>query len=206
MGAGLSRIFSIIDARIVMVGLDAAGKSTILYRLKLARTVSTVPTIGFNVESLQYKNLDLTVWDLGGQEKLRMLWRHYLVGVDAVIFVVDSSDVGRIDAARSELHALCQDPLLKDAKVLIFANKQDIPNRMSPEAMIRSLQLDSIRQKYLLVPTNAVSGEGVCTGMDWLAKSLVSSRKTIKMPTRHKENYHWPALFTSSQRATTRTT
>ena len=55
----------------LMVGLDAAGKTTILYKLKLGEVVTTIPTIGFNVEQVDYKNISFTVWDVGGQDKIR---------------------------------------------------------------------------------------------------------------------------------------
>merc|ERR1712205_215904 len=71
------RLFSKQEMRILMVGLDAAGKTTILYKLKLGEIVTTIPTIGFNVETVEYKNISFTVWDVGGQDKIRPLWRHY---------------------------------------------------------------------------------------------------------------------------------
>merc|ERR1712126_464283 len=74
--------------RILMVGLDAAGKTTILYKLKLGEIVTTIPTIGFNVETVEYKNISFTVWDVGGQDKIRPLWRHYFQNTDGLIFVV----------------------------------------------------------------------------------------------------------------------
>ena len=80
-----------------MLGLDSAGKTTILYKLKLDTLVTTIPTIGFNVENVKFKSLNMTVWDVGGQEKIRPLWRHYYQNVDAVIFVIDSNDGGRFE-------------------------------------------------------------------------------------------------------------
>lgn len=85
------------------VGLDAAGKTTILYKLKLGEIVTTIPTIGFNVETVEYKNISFTVWDVGGQDKIRPLWRHYYQNTQGLIFVVDSSDVKRIQEAENEL-------------------------------------------------------------------------------------------------------
>lgn len=73
----LTRLFGKKQMRILMVGLDAAGKTTILYKLKLGEIVTTIPTIGFNVETVEYKNICFTVWDVGGQGKIRPLWRHY---------------------------------------------------------------------------------------------------------------------------------
>merc|ERR1711865_370646 len=80
------------EMRILMVGLDAAGKTTVLYKLKLGEVVTTIPTIGFNVETVEYKNINFTVWDVGGQDKIRKLWRHYYLNTQGLIFVVDSND------------------------------------------------------------------------------------------------------------------
>merc|ERR1712159_149622 len=93
------RMFRKQEMRILMVGLDAAGKTTILYKLKLGEIVTTFPTIGFNVETVEYKNISFTVWDVGGQDKIRPLWRHYFQNTQGVISVVDSNDQERIDDA-----------------------------------------------------------------------------------------------------------
>lgn len=87
-----TRLFGKKQVRILMVGLDAAGKTTILYKLKLGEVVTTIPTIGFNVETVEYKNISFTVWDVGGQDKIRPLWRHYFQNTHGLIFVVDSND------------------------------------------------------------------------------------------------------------------
>ncbi|CAK91990.1 unnamed protein product (macronuclear) [Paramecium tetraurelia] len=107
MGLSFSKLFEQWfgkkEMRILMLGLDAAGKTTILYKLKLGEVVSSVPTIGFNVETVEYKNIKFTVWDVGGQDKIRLLWRHYYQNTQGLIFVVDSSDKERVDVAREEL-------------------------------------------------------------------------------------------------------
>ena len=120
----LKRLLSKKNIRILMLGLDAAGKTTILYKLKLGENVTTIPTIGFNVENVEYKNISFTVWDVGGQDKIRPLWRHYFRDTQGLVFVVDSSDRDRIKEARNELDRLMQDEELKDAVLLVFANKQ----------------------------------------------------------------------------------
>ena len=134
------------ERRIIMVGLDAAGKTTILYKLKLGEIVTTIPTIGklwfdnlilklksrrissirlgFNVETVEYKNISFTVWDVGGQDKIRPLWRHYFQNTQGLIFVVDSNDRERIGEARDELNRMLQEDELRGAVLLIFANKQ----------------------------------------------------------------------------------
>merc|ERR1712025_1551184 len=115
------------EMRILMVGLDAAGKTTILYKLKLGEVVTTIPTIGFNVETVEYKNISFNVWDIGGQDKIRKLWRYYYANTQGLIFVVDSSDHDRIEDAREELHQMLGEDEMRDAAVLVFANKQDLP-------------------------------------------------------------------------------
>merc|ERR1719451_274478 len=119
------------DMRILMVGLDAAGKTTILYKLKLGEVVTTIPTIGFNVESIEYKNINFTVWDVGGQDKIRKLWRYYYQNTQGLIFVVDSNDRDRIEDAREELMKILQEDEMRDAVLLVLANKQDLPNAMT---------------------------------------------------------------------------
>merc|ERR1712139_222541 len=98
---------------------------------RLGEVVTTIPTIGFNVETGEYKNINFTVWDIGGQEKIRKLWRHYYQDTQGLIFVIDSSDQDRIEDARDELHKMLGDDELRDAALLIFANKQDLPNAMT---------------------------------------------------------------------------
>merc|ERR1740121_2383172 len=122
-----ARVLGHRKVRILTVGLDAAGKSTMLYKLKLGEVVTTIPTIGFNVETVEYKQLSFTVWDVGGRDKTRALWRHYFQGTDALICVVDSNDRDRIEDAREDLHMLLDEDELRDAAFLVFANKQDLP-------------------------------------------------------------------------------
>merc|ERR1739843_15283 len=133
------------DCRILMVGLDAAGKTTILYKLKLGEVVTTIPTIGFNVETVEYKNISFTVWDVGGQDKIRPLWRHYYQNTQGLIFVVDSNDRDRVDAAHEELHKMLNEDELRDAVLLVFANKQDLPNAMSAAEVTEKLGLHNMR-------------------------------------------------------------
>ena len=102
----------------LLLGLDAAGKTTILYKLKLNELVQTIPTIGFNVETVEYKNLRFTIWDVGGQEKIRNLWKHYYTNTNALIFVVDSNDKKRIDIAAKELHFMMNAEELKECQFI----------------------------------------------------------------------------------------
>ena len=118
-GSTLSRLLPILlgrqQCRILMVGLDAAGKTTILYQLKLGEMTNTSPTLGFNVETVAYKNIEFMVWDMGGQDAIRPLWRHYYQNVQALIFVVDSADAERLEEAREELSKLMGEEQLANA-------------------------------------------------------------------------------------------
>lgn len=129
------------------VGLDAAGKTTILYKLKLGEIVTTIPTIGFNVETVEYKNICFTVWDVGGQDKIRPLWRHYFQNTQGLIFVVDSNDRERICEAQDELQKMLSEDELRDAVLLLFANKQDLPNAMAASELTEKLGLNQLRNR-----------------------------------------------------------
>lgn len=156
-----------------MVGLDAAGKTTILYKLKLGEIVTTIPTIGFNVETVEYKNISFTVWDVGGQDKIRPLWRHYFQNTHGLIFVVDSNDRERVDEAKAELCKMLEEDELRDAVLLVFANKQDLPNAMAASEITEKLGLSQLRgRKWYIQSTCATQGTGLYEGLDWLSNEL----------------------------------
>ena len=165
----LEKLMGKKEMRILMVGLDAAGKTTILYKLKLGEVVTTIPTIGFNVETVEYKNISFTVWDVGGQDKIRPLWRHYYQNTQGIIFVVDSNDRERIDdssgadnSAKEELHRMLAEDELRDAIVLVFANKQDLPNAMSVNEVTERLGLNQLRNRqWYIQSTCATTGDGM---------------------------------------------
>ena len=170
------RMFGKEDRRILMVGLDAAGKTTILYKLKLGEIVTTIPTIGFNVETVEYKNISFTVWDVGGQDKIRPLWRHYYQNTQGLIFVVDSNDRDRVDDAKEELHRMLNEDELRDAVVLVFANKLDLPQAMPAAEVADKLGLQQMRNRnWYIQSTCATTGDGLYEGHDWLGRTL--SRK-----------------------------
>jgi small GTP-binding protein len=176
MGLTITKIFDKYfgkkEMRILMLGLDAAGKTTILYKLKLGEVVPSVPTIGFNVETVEYKNIKFTVWDVGGQTKIRLLWRHYFQGTNGLIFVVDSSDKDRIDIAREEIQRMLGEDELRDAKLLVFANKQDM-GVLSVAEVTEKLGLHSIRGRdWYVQGTSALSGDGLYEGLEWIAKAV----------------------------------
>merc|ERR1712066_162282 len=169
----IDRFFPKTPSRILMLGLDNAGKTTVLYKLKLGEIVTTIPTIGFNVETVEYKNISFTVWDVGGQTKIRPLWRHYFQNTQGLIFVVDSNDRDRIHETKDELHKMLNEDDLRDAVLLVFANKQDLPNAMNAAEITDKLGLHNLRQrKWHTQATCATSGDGLYKGLDWLSSNL----------------------------------
>ncbi|KAJ4884307.1 ADP-ribosylation factor 2-B [Raphanus sativus] len=177
MGLGFAKLVSSFFAkkemRLLMLGLDAAGKTTILYKLKLGEIVTTIPTIGFNVETVEYRNISFTVWDVGGQDKLRPLWKYYFQNTQGLIFVVDSNDRDRVVEARDELHRMLNEDELRDAVLLVFANKQDLPNAMNAAEITDKLGLHSLRQRrWYIQSTCATSGEGLYEGLEWLSNNI----------------------------------
>ena len=143
----IDRFFPSSPCRILMIGLDNAGKTTVLYKLKLGEVVTTLPTIGFNVETVEYKSISFTVWDVGGQDKIRPLWRHYFQNTEGLIFVVDSNDRERIAEARDELNRMLAEDELREAVLLVFANKQDLPHAMNPAEITDKLGLHNMRNR-----------------------------------------------------------
>jgi ADP-ribosylation factor protein 1 len=179
MGSALSKILDRLssmfkkEARILMLGLDASGKTTILYKLRLNELVSTLPTIGFNVETVQYKNISFMIWDVGGQDKLRRLWKHYFENIDALIFVVDTNDRARINVAQEELQRLMGEPMLLDATLLVLANKQDLPQALSVSEVVQKLALPRLKDRvWSAQPTCALTGAGLYEGLEWLSTHL----------------------------------
>ena len=212
------QLFGEKEARILVLGLDNAGKTTILCeslpsaphsrlsrhrlpltvsvplhppplpsvacvlrpeprpnadRLQVGEVVSTIPTIGFNVETVQYKNIKFQVWDLGGQTSIRPYWRCYYPNTQAIIYVVDSTDVDRLETTKNEFHAILEEDELKEALVLVFANKQDLPGSLDAPKIAEALELHKIKSRtWTIFKTSAMKGEGLFEGLDWLAENL----------------------------------
>jgi ADP-ribosylation factor protein 1 len=140
--------------RIVIGGLDAAGKTTVLYKLKLGEVVTTIPTIGFNVEtvsctsSMKGSSVDFVMWDVGGRDKSRTLFlRHYAPNSSAILMCVDSNDRERIDEVREYIDNILKIEGLEGVPLLVFANKQDIKGAMTPEEVEDALHLHNIKDR-----------------------------------------------------------
>ena len=129
-----------------------AGKKTILYKLKLTESVTIIPTVGFNAETVEYKKMSMVMWDVGGRGKIRKLWRHCCTGSSALIFVADNCERDRIEDAREELSNILSDDALRDAACLAYAHKRDLPNAMSAAEMTGKDGLAQVAQSRVAYP------------------------------------------------------
>ncbi|KAJ3014919.1 UNVERIFIED_CONTAM: Arf GTPase arf1, partial [Siphonaria sp. JEL0065] len=165
---------TIPSLRILMLGLDAAGKTSILYRIKLGELVTTIPTIGFNVEEISYKDTEMILWDLGGCDKIRPLWRHYMPGSNAVICVIDSTDKERLPEALRDLQWLVSETIEMNRSsfggILVYANKQDRPNAMHVREITHQLMpiLQPLKVRWAIMGCSATAGTGLFEGLEFL--------------------------------------
>ena len=179
MGFILSKIIEFFtksrnNFKIIILGMQNAGKTTILYRLSLGQLVKTTPTIGSNVEELTYNNVKFQAWDLGGQESNRSLWDVYYMSTDAIVYVIDSQDDEYFEESKAQFHKLLVHPILKNATILIFANKQDLPGAKSINQLIQDYGFDKIKNHIWHIQScSALKGEGLVTGIKWLSEQLV---------------------------------
>lgn len=166
------------ELKLVIVGLDAAGKTTILNKMRFDEFVPTVPTIGVNTEDIQIKNVNIKVFDLAGQEKLRNVWKYYYSSIEGIIFVLDSTRPDRLQDARDELLNLLANDEAKHIPVLVFANKQDLPTAMKSQEMIDQLGIsDYVNKKPVSIvrvqESSAVKDEGLLQGFEWIVDKII---------------------------------
>ncbi|KAK2066592.1 hypothetical protein P8C59_000397 [Phyllachora maydis] len=164
------------ELRILMLGLDNAGKTTIVKKV-MNEDVSTVsPTLGFIIKTIDYDGYKLNIWDVGGQKTLRSYWRNYFEKTDALIWVVDATDRLRVEDCRTELHRLLQEERLSGATLLVFANKTDVDGCMTADEMSTGLELDAIRtHRWSVLRCSAMTGENLKEGLAWVVEDAKSS-------------------------------
>ncbi|NXF34053.1 ARL11 protein, partial [Nyctibius bracteatus] len=151
------------DAQVVMLGLDFAGKSTLLYKLKSGRTVETCPTVGFNVESLQTPcGVSFTLWDVGGQGSLQASWPDYLEDTNTLIFVLDSTDTARLPEAVAALEETLSHPSMAGVPVFLLANKQEVPGALALAELGERLRWGRLAgHRWVLRGCSAHTGQGL---------------------------------------------
>ncbi|KAM9315741.1 ADP-ribosylation factor-like protein 14 [Gastrophryne carolinensis] len=180
MGLIISGHSKVKEARVLLLGLDAAGKSTVLYRFKFKESFSTFPTIGFNVEKIQpEKHLQLTIWDIGGQEKLRAFWCCYFEETDVLVYVVDSTNKATLDESKREFHRVLQNELIKNIPVVVLANKQDLPGALNADEITRKFNMKKYcsNRAWYVQPCCAISGQGLAEGFNKVSELVKKSKE-----------------------------
>ena len=166
------------ELRVLMVGLDNAGKTTVVKRVNGESIDEISPTLGFNIKTMTYGDYSLNVWDVGGQEKLRPLWRHYFNNTDGLIFVVDCLDRDRVQRAKEEFYSIINDAFMKNSAILIFANKQDLRGAMTTSEIVEAFDLPNLRgRRWHVQASCATQGLGLYEGLDWLSSTLTKMRR-----------------------------
>ncbi|KAJ8276313.1 hypothetical protein COCON_G00080650 [Conger conger] len=166
------------ELRIVLLGLDNGGKTTLLKKLASEDINTVTPTQGFNIKSVTSHGMKLNVWDIGGQRKIRTFWKKYLENTDLLIYVIDSADKKRFEETGLELAELIDEENMKDVPVLIFANKQDLATASPASEIAEGLNLHTYRdRKWQIQACSALSGEGVQDGMNWISCNIVKAKK-----------------------------
>lgn len=168
------------EMRILMLGLDNAGKTTILKRFNGEEVDTISPTLGFNIKTLEHRGYKLNVWDVGGQKSLRSYWRNYFESTDGLIWVVDTADKRRLDDCKKELHALLREERLAGATLLVFSNKQDLPGALLVEEIRDILELESIKtHHWQIVWCSAITGQNLLEGINWLVDDIAARIFTL---------------------------
>eukprot|EP00793_Prasinoderma_coloniale_P002037 PRCOL_00002545-RA len=161
------------EARILVLGLDNAGKTTILTKLSEEDITTITPTQGFNVKSLSHANFKLNVWDIGGQKAIRPYWNNYFESTDALVYVIDSTDQKRMEETGFELGELLEKEKLAGVPLLIYANKQDLLHALTPAEVAQMLNLVQIRDRqWQIVACSARTGDGLTEGLEWLVSMI----------------------------------
>eukprot|EP00008_Paramoeba_atlantica_P005925 CAMPEP_0201481968 /NCGR_PEP_ID=MMETSP0151_2-20130828/6223_1 /ASSEMBLY_ACC=CAM_ASM_000257 /TAXON_ID=200890 /ORGANISM="Paramoeba atlantica, Strain 621/1 / CCAP 1560/9" /LENGTH=186 /DNA_ID=CAMNT_0047864413 /DNA_START=146 /DNA_END=706 /DNA_ORIENTATION=- len=168
------------DYKISILGLDASGKTTLLYRLKLGEVVTTVPTIGFNVERISYKKYSLLISDVGGQKALRKYWEDYTKDLSCLIYVIDSTDQERIEEAKEELFRLLELENLTEMYLLLYANKRNKNKAaLDIKEIEEKMELNRLANPWKVQPCNAITGEGLYEGLDWIVQALEGKVESV---------------------------
>ena len=161
------------EARILVLGLDNAGKTTILKALSEEDITHIMPTQGFNIKSLVQEGFKLNVWDIGGQSTIRPYWRNYFDHTDALVYVVDSADKKRFEEARNELTSLINEEKLANVPCLVFANKVDLLQAAPIETIVEEMLLaDITNRNWTIQACSAKTGDGLQEGMEWTIKAI----------------------------------
>jgi ADP-ribosylation factor related protein 1 len=179
-------IFSKTEFHVLILGIDKAGKTTLLEKLKAHYSKleglppdRIVPTVGLNIGRVEVLNSKLVFWDLGGQLGLRSIWEKYYEEAHAVVFVVDATCPSRFEDSKSALEKVLRHEDLRGAPLLILANKQDLAEAVSADELARYLDLKKLDERaYTFEGVSAYDGTGIKESVDWLVEVMERSKRT----------------------------
>ena len=172
-----SQLFSSKRSKFLMVGLDAAGKTTILYKLKLGEVFMEIPTIGINLEFIRTKELEIVCYDVGGSDRIKCLYHPFTQGINGLIFVVNSMEIDRHSRAALELKAILQEKNVdnENLPILVFANHQDREGAKTVAEIEEVLCLKDLNRRYFVQASCAVDESGLVEGFTWLSNAVSSN-------------------------------
>uniref|UniRef100_A0A8B9BJN7 ADP-ribosylation factor-like protein 14 n=1 Tax=Anser brachyrhynchus TaxID=132585 RepID=A0A8B9BJN7_9AVES len=191
MGLQSTKHSKVKQANILMLGLDSAGKSTLLYKFKYNEDFLTIPTIGFNVDMIETgKDFTLTIWDVGGQQKMRQLWCNFLENAEGIMYVVDSSDKQRLEESKKEFELILKNESIKNVPVVVLANKQDLPGALNAEEITRRFNVKKhcCDRNWYVQPCCAITGEGLSEALQTLTAFAKNYIRSKEFSTSFKEN------------------
>jgi len=181
-------VFQKVQYQALILGLDHAGKSTLLEQMRSMysgtrppNTMKIPPTVGLNIGKFDVDKATMVFWDLGGQVSLRVLWDKYFSDAHAVVYVIDAADGKRLEESRKEIEKLLVDPDLLDAPLLIMANKQDLKEALAADEIKKTMNLQVGKRPMLVQPISALNGRGVQEGLNWLLSVLPHSPRTARL-------------------------
>ncbi|CAK9318282.1 unnamed protein product [Citrullus colocynthis] len=179
-------LFSKTEFHVLILGIDKAGKTTLLEKLKSLYSNSEglspdriVPTVGLNIGRLEVLNAKLVFWDLGGQPGLRSIWEKYYEEAHAVIYVIDAACPSKFEDSKSALEKVLRHEDLQGAPLLVLANKQDLPEAVSAEELSRYLDLKKLDERvYMFEAVSGYDGMGIKESVEWLVDIMERSKRT----------------------------
>ena len=170
------------QVRLLTLGLDNSGKTTIIKSILGQDPTSTSPTLGFTINTLKYGNNTINFWDIGGQTTIRSYWRNYFEETDGVIWVVDSGDKLRLKDCKEELHNLLKQEKLAGATLIVLCNKQDINGALKVEEIKNILDLETITSRHwMIMPCCGLTGEGLKEGLNWIMDDISNFYSSHKL-------------------------
>jgi ADP-ribosylation factor-like protein 2 len=170
------------EMRLLMLGLDNAGKTTVLMTFCGDDISEIPPTVGFNIKTVSVRDFKVNIWDVGGQKSIRSFWRNYFDTTDGLVWVVDSTDRHRLMDCKRELAVLLGEEKLRGSSLLILANKQDLQSALSLEDIAKVLELDTIKssRECAVYSCSALDGGSVHKALDWIIDDIGSRMYSLR--------------------------